>query len=90
MACVFDNDADDDDDEDDGCVYGPAGIKQHQLHPECLSAAAARPAVLTHPESEQQRSSSNAPATLTHVHTRLLTTCLNICMYVLLYSKDYG
>lgn len=27
-----------------------AGLQQHQLHPECISAAAAHPADLPHPE----------------------------------------
>lgn len=78
--CPYDDDYDDDDDH----VHGPAGIKQHQLHPECISAAAAHPAVFTHPESEQseQHRTSSTRATLTHMHTHLLTTCLNVCIVV--------
>lgn len=66
---------------------GPAGIKQHQLHPQCVPAAAARRAVFTRPEPEQSRehgassSSGSSRAPLTHTHTRLLTTRLNGCMY---------
>lgn len=73
--CVFD-------DDDDG-VCGPAGVQQQHLHPECLSAAAAHPAVFTHPESEQsaQHRTSHTRASLTHVHAHPLTTCLNLCMY---------
>lgn len=61
--------------------HGSAGIKQHQLHPECISAGDAYPAVFTHPESEEHRT-SNSLATITHTCTRLLTTCLNVCIVV--------
>lgn len=60
--------------------HGSAGLKQHQLHPERISAGAAHPAVFTHPESEEHRT-SNSRATITR--TRLLTTCLNGCIVVL-------
>lgn len=59
--------------------HGSAGIKQHQLHPERISSGAAHPAVFTHPESEEHRT-SNSRATITR--TRLLTTCLNVCIVV--------
>lgn len=48
--------------------HGSAGIKQHQLHPERISAGVAYPAVFTHPESEKRRT-SNSRATITHIHT---------------------
>lgn len=57
--------------------HGSAGIKQHQLHPERISAGAAHPAIFTHPELEEDRT-SNSHATITR--TRLLTTCLNVCI----------
>lgn len=88
--CPFDdgdNDGDDADaDADD--VDGPAGIQQHQLHPERLSAAAAHPAGFTPPESqesEQHRSSNRRPAL---THTRTPACSLLVFMCVLLYSKD--
>lgn len=56
-----------------------AGFQQYQLHPECISAAAASPADLPHPEpalsAHHRTSSTDTP--LTHRHTHYLLTRLS-------------
>lgn len=83
LSHLADDDDDDcDDDYDDDKGFLSAGLQQHQLHPECISAAASRPADLPHPEptlpTHNRTCSRDTALTHTYRHTRCSPACLNI------------
>lgn len=85
LSHMRNNDDDYDYDGDDEGFLS-AGLQQHQLHPECISAAASRPADLSHPEPTlptHNRACSRDTA-LTQTHTQ---THAALALVLLLYSE---